>query len=124
MPHLRRALGPIAAAWLFVQLGLMLVPAFVFSAGTADARLECTCAHGDHTICAMHHKAASAATVCLMRSAHNSGAVLIRSVYTFVAVLAAPTQSITPPPDVPVVHTISTPSSRRSAPPDPPPPRA
>ena len=124
MPHLRRTLGPIAAMWLSVQLGLALVPAFIFSAGQAQARLECTCAHGDHSACPMHHEAAAGATVCLMRSAENSGTALVRSIFTFVAVLAAPAPNFVPQPDTSVDQAPVRTSSRRPAPPDPPPPRA
>ena len=124
MPHLRRTLGPIAAIWLSAQLGLALVPALVFSAVPTQARLECTCAHGDHSVCPMHHKAAAGVAACLMRSAENSGTAMVRSIFTFVAVLATPAQSFVPQADTSVQPAIASTSSRRPAPPDPPPPRA
>ncbi len=54
MARIRRALGRIAIAWCLCQLaGLTAAPAILLALG-ADA-LECSCVHGDHALCPMHH---------------------------------------------------------------------
>jgi hypothetical protein len=124
MTRLRRAVGPIAAIWLSCQVGMLATAPIVFWAETAEGLLECTCSHGDHAICPMHHKPAPGSKICLMRSADTGEAAVLASLFSFVGVLTVPTQAMIPPSTQPVVQTPTTSSSRRPAPPDPPPPRA
>ena len=78
MTRLRRALGRIAVAWLLCQAAtLTLVPAALSSGAVGVHALECTCSHGDHAVCPMHHKPAPGAKLCLMRSANDSGIAVL-----------------------------------------------
>ena len=78
MTGLRRALGRIAVAWLLCQAAtLTLVPTAFWSGAAGVHLLECTCAHGDHAICPMHHKPAPGSKLCLMRSANDSGIAVL-----------------------------------------------
>jgi hypothetical protein len=124
MTPVRRALGLIAAVWLSCQVGLLVASPVMLWAGAAAELLECTCDHGDHALCPMHHKPSPDSTICLMRSADDNGAAVLASVYTFVGVLTPPPQALIRPSESSVVQTTTTASSCRSAPPDPPPPRA
>ena len=54
MARIRRALGRIAVAWCLSQLAGMTIAPTILLAWGADA-LECTCDHGDHALCPMHH---------------------------------------------------------------------
>jgi hypothetical protein len=124
MPLVRRALGPVAALWLCCHIGLLASAPIVFWTGAAEELLECTCSHGDHAICPMHHKPAPGSKICLMRSANDNDAAVLSSFFSFIGVLTAPTLAITPPSPQSVVATLTTTTSNRPAPPDPPPPRA
>ena len=124
MTRLRSALGPIAAVWLLCQVVGSIAAPVVF-ASTSEDPLECTCVHGDHGICPMHHKpAAPGSTLCLMRGTDDSGAALLSSVFGAVGLLPAPIQAFFLTADQPVVLTDVTTTSLRPAAPDPPPPRA
>jgi hypothetical protein len=53
MAPFRCALGSVAVAWCLCYLsGVTLAPVMALVAG-AEA-LECTCVHGDHSVCPMH----------------------------------------------------------------------
>lgn len=124
MSRLRRALGPIVAFWLSCHVGQLVAVPVVFWAGHGDALLECTCAHGDHAICPMHHKPAPGSTICLMQSTTGDDAAVLAATLTFVGVLGTVPQ-LTPPasPRLRLVGTdafVLTPLVT----PDPPPPRA
>ena len=125
MTRLRSALGPIAAAWLLCQvLGSIAAPV-VFASTSVENPLECTCLHGDHGICPMHHKpAAPGSTLCLMRGAGDSNAALLSSVFGALGLVPAPAEVFFVPSDQPIVLIDVTTTSLRPAAPDPPPPRA
>lgn len=124
MTQLRRALGPIAAAWLFYQVVTLTAAPIVFWVGSGEELLECTCKHGDHAICPMHHKPAPDAKICLMRSANDSGTAVLTSLLTGVGLIAEPTKVAAPLSTRILIVTESTAPSLRPPPPDPPPPRA
>jgi hypothetical protein len=124
MARLRRTLGPIAAAWLFCQVATVTTAPVVFWIGSGEELLECTCSHGDHATCPMHHKPAPGSKVCPMRSAaDDSGAAVLTSLLTGVGLLADPADLAAPASVQTVLVTEDTRSSLRPAPPDPPPPR-
>ena len=124
MTRLRRFLGPIAAAWLTCQTSILLGAPAVFWAASAEELLECTCAHGDHAMCPMHHKPARGSTICLMRGATDSDAAVLSSLVGAAGVLPA-TSFVSAPVPIPVVIPArATTILVRPAPPEPPPPRA
>src|SRR3954454_13486698 len=73
MTFFRRALGHVTLACLLSQLATAaVVPALLIAA--AELLEECTCSHGDHAMCPMHHRTA---TGCGMRSAPDFAPALI-----------------------------------------------
>jgi hypothetical protein len=124
MTRFRPALGAIALVWLSCQVGLFAAAPIVLWAGIADELLECTCTHGDHAMCPMHHRPAPGSKICLMRSANSNGSAVLASIFAFVGVVPSPAQAIIPVSGQSVVNTVTTTASRRPTPPDPPPPRA
>jgi hypothetical protein len=119
MTWARRALGPIAAAWLVCQAAtLALVP-------TLDATsTECTCAHGDGGTCPMHHKTASGIRVCMMQSAATSVPATLNSLFSVAGLLPAPPQAVRQVLRARAVLVERSILTERPSPPDPPPPRA
>ena len=125
MTRLRRALGRIAVAWLLCQAATLTLVPTAFSSGAVGVHaLECTCSHGDHAVCPMHHKPAPGAKLCLMRSANDSGIAVLSWLLNGVGLMPAAGQSAAPvsQPVRPSIDVIT--ASLRPAPPDPPPPRA
>jgi hypothetical protein len=125
MMGLRRALGRIALAWLVCQATtLTLVPAGYWSGAAGSRLVECTCAHGDHATCPMHHKPAPGSKLCLMRSANDSGIAVLSWLLNGVGLMPATAQAAVaaPQPSRIFFHVATT--SLRPEPPDPPPPRA
>jgi hypothetical protein len=96
----------------------------VFWVSSAEDLLECTCTHGDHAICPMHHKPAPGSKLCLMGSADDSGTAVLSSIFGAVGLVPVPTPVAVPLSDHPIVLLDITTTSLRPAPPDPPPPRA
>jgi hypothetical protein len=123
MTRLRRALGRIAIAWLLCQAGLLAATPIVLWAGAGEGLLECTCAHGDHTYCPMHHAPKPGSKTCFMQNGDNSGVSVLASIFGFVGMLTASSQVVAPSPASSLVQTAGT-ASCRPTPPDPPPPRA
>lgn len=125
MMRLRRALGPLAAVWLVWQGGTLVfaTAAFGFDA-VAVTLIECTCSHGDHAICPMHHKPAPGSKLCLMGSAEDAGAAVLTSLFGGVGLVPAPPSTARPDSQRAVVLGDARTHSLRPAPPDPPPPRA
>ena len=123
MTRVRRLLGPIAAAWLSCQLaGVVTTPIVVWMTTRAD-HVECTCGHGDHAICPMHHRPASG-TRCALRSTHNTNAAVLSSLFSSVGVLTATTTTMVATTIVVAPSFERVASSRGPVGPDPPPPRA
>src|SRR5262245_42968296 len=103
MKRLRRALGPMAAAWLLCQAATWTATPLVFWLSPAAESLECTCAHGDHAICPMHHKPAAGSKLCLMRSADDSGPAVLTSILSAVGIVPAAASVLVPVTTQPVV---------------------
>src|SRR3954452_11502883 len=79
MTRLRRALTPLAAIWLVCQLGAAaLVPA-ALSAGAGQERAAgCTCGHGAHAMCPMHHhKPSGPDRTCSMQPVNTAPAAVL-----------------------------------------------
>jgi hypothetical protein len=121
----RRALGPLAAAWLLCQLGMVaLVPAASATGSVPVVALECTCSHGDHATCPMHHKSAAGPERCAMRSADDSATGVLISLFGPLGLIPVRSGVLTPAPSTAVALAPQTTIALRDAPPDPPPPRA
>jgi hypothetical protein len=123
MKRLRRALAPIAVAWLLCHAATLTTAPVLFWLGSAEGLLECTCARGDHAICPMHHKSAAGSKICLMRGADDSGTAVLTSLLSGVGIVPVTTNIVTPASTLAVVVSSAAPPSLRPPPPDPPPPR-
>jgi hypothetical protein len=124
MERIRRALGSVALAWLFCQTATLTLAPAVFRSMSADrAAVECTCTHGDHATCPMHHRTAPGSTICLMRSADDGAVAAFSWLFNLGIVPAAAPAVI--PDRAPRFRPGGFPAAAsRPAPPDPPPPRA
>ena len=121
MSTLRRTLGPFAATWLLCQIaGITLTPVVFWPTASAS---ECTCAHGDHGTCPMHHQRAPN-TRCALRGADHNGATVLSSLLGGIGLVppttvnVATVLSVTPIAGVGLDRIFT-----RSVSPDPPPPR-
>ena len=126
MTPFRHARIVIATAWLFCQAAGVVAAPVAFWA-TAEGELECTCVHGDHAICPMHHRRSPDAPHprCVMQGTDDTAAVVLSTLLGGAAALM-PSASvfIGAPPDEPVRPEVIASASLRPAPPDPPPPRS
>ncbi len=124
MPRLRRAVGRIALTWLLCQVSALILAPTALWFGSSEQLLECTCTHGDHAVCPMHHRPAPGSRLCLMGTADQDGAGVLVSVLGGLGLRPAPAPAAAPPPYELVVASADTAAhSLRPAPPDPPPPR-
>jgi hypothetical protein len=123
MASLRRLLGPLAIAWLLCQgTGIALGPVTLWVA-SAEPELECTCTHGDHSICPMHHRP-TATPRCAIRAAAD---VPVAALVTLLAGAGLMPPAASTLPRVPTSTAMpidNASASVRTAPPDSPPPRA
>ena len=124
MAGVRHARAVLSSVWLLMQAALLIAPAVMLLATShVEAAEECTCAHGDHAICPMHHRPDPGTRICLIGSAHDSLATL-GSLFQAAGLMP----SVTPAPAPTAIPTASIDSSStipfRFVPPDPPPPRA
>jgi hypothetical protein len=124
MKRLRRALAPIAVAWLLCHAATLTTAPVLFWLGSAEGLLECTCARGDHAICPMHHKSAAGSKICLMRGADDGGIAVLTSLLGGVGIVPVTATVITPASTLAVVVSSTVQPSLRPPQPDPPPPRA
>jgi hypothetical protein len=128
MMRLRRALAPIAAIWLSCQLGAVaLVPVALWAGAAAERTAGCTCGHGTHAMCPMHHHkpAGSSSSTCSMQPV-NSGpsAVLTVLVGPPGFIPGSPSSLVVPDLSTRIAHVDAGVRGERPVPPDPPPPRA
>ena len=124
MAWLRRVRGPLAALWLCSQIGtIAIIPtALWFDIANIDLT-DCTCTHGDHAMCPMHHRS-TAPGACTLRGMSDPAITLLASL---VGHPGLSPQSKRGPEIDPLVQSSNTDSFSPSlppVPPDPPPPRA
>src|ERR1041384_744035 len=79
MTRLRRALPAIASLWLACQSASFAAVPLLFWETSVEDLLECTCAHGNHTICPMHHKPARDSRRCRLSSGHDTDTGMLAS---------------------------------------------
>jgi hypothetical protein len=123
MPSVRRLLGRHIVAWLLCQTAMLVLEPVAFAMAPAGSERECTCAHGEHAICPMHHPLPEDPTHCRLSSAagHDTAALATALAVAGVVPASAPIASL---PRTPVRATLTVaPALRRTATPDPPPPR-
>jgi len=125
MRTFRRRLVWAVCGWLCCQLSILTAAPLSLFAGAAHAAdsLSCTCVHGDHAQCPMHHPAHPKPD-CQCRNTTDPDAATIVSLLGPVAVLVGTPSRLTPPaitksPAHQITRFISF-----IAPPDGPPPRA
>ena len=126
MASLRRVLAPVAALWLFCQIGTVaLVPVALWHASDPHGA-ECTCGHGLGAMCPMHHKPASPPADCAMQAAEGSGsAVMLTGLINLTGLIPESTAGLAPATvTAHVAFADVDPRGERPVPPDPPPPRA
>jgi len=127
MHRVRRAIGPIAVAWLLCQGATVVFAAAVLGVDAVAVKLlECTCAHGtEHGDCPMHHPAApSGPGLRQVQCASQVDTALLGSLMGQVGLVPALASGIPSiPPRASVRINVRT-FVLRPAPPDPPPPRA
>jgi hypothetical protein len=123
MSRFRSALARVAIVWLVCQsTSLTAVPVAMWSEATAA--LECTCGHGAHAMCPLHHRSAAGSHRCAMRALADVDSVLIASLLGPTGLIPA-SATVTVPPRRVVNATVDVDGAvLRDAPPDPPPPRA
>src|SRR3954454_12240356 len=127
MTRLRRALAPLAAIWLVCQLGAAaLVPA-ALSAGAGQERAAgCTCGHGAHAMCPMHHHQPSGPDrTCSMQPVNTAPAAVLSALVGLPGFRPGATSSLLAPDTSVHAGTAGVDDrGRPPLPPDPPPPRA
>lgn len=123
MTRLRRILRPVVVTWLLCQAATLSLAPIAFSTGTVEL-LECTCTHGDHAVCPMHHRPAPDSTLCLMQSADENREAVFGPLVGAVGLLPTKTEVAAPAVERPLISLETTTAFLRPAPPDPPPPRA
>lgn len=124
MTRLRRLFRSVAVTWLLCQAATLSLAPIAFSFGTAEHLLECTCTHGDHAVCPMHHRPAPDSTLCLMQNANDSSQAVLGPLHGAIGVLPVQTQVAALVVKRPLSSLEITTIVLRPAPPDPPPPRA
>jgi hypothetical protein len=124
MTPFRRALGRFAALWLVFQLTTLAAAPAVFWTTSHVEPVECTCVHGDHAICPMHHKSAAAMRLCLMQDADTADVAVLTSLLGHAGVLPLALPAIAPVAAYHVVLDAASGPLDRPVSFDPPPPRS
>jgi hypothetical protein len=124
MAGIRQARVFLTSLWLVMQAALLISPSMVLlTASHEETATECTCMHGEHAICPMHHRPAPGSKICLIGSTDDTLATL-GSLFQAVGLMPSVT-SAPVPPAIPTASIDSTSTMTfRSVPLDPPPPRA
>jgi len=124
MVFVRPLLGRIALSWVLAHVGAILLSPVAVLLATAEAQPECTCAHGDHAICPMHHAPKPGSRTCIVQASGTGDVAALSSLFAGVAMPVS--QASTPPLEpVTVGHSAGlAATTQRPVPPDPPPPRA
>jgi hypothetical protein len=120
MSWARRAVGPIAALWLFCQAATLAVVPILLDASLA----ACVCADRADATCPMHHKTAVGTKVCAMQSAAANAPITLNSLLSVAGLLPTRPQAIVPAATASAALFERSMLTQRPSPPDPPPPRA
>lgn len=127
MTRLRCALVPLAAMWLFCQIGTIALMPVAMSASAADSRAGvCNCGHGPDAMCPMHrHKpAGDPISHCSMQAADETGTAVLTTIVGAAGLIPESAPSLVAPvPSMNVSPTDVDVRGERPLPPDPPPPR-
>jgi hypothetical protein len=125
MRLLRVLLGPLAAAWLLCHATMLAAVPVLLWVAAADAEpIVCTCMHGDHAVCPMHHARSSRPAVCAMQDASGGGTAVMTPVPGPLGVVPLVVKLAAPDGTAPRGVAGTAAASPRPVPPDPPPPRA
>jgi hypothetical protein len=127
MTRLRRALAPLAAIWLVCQLGaIALVPAALAASAGQERAAGCTCGHGTHAMCPMHHhKPSRPDRSCSMQPVNSTPTAVLSALVGLPGFIPGFTSSlIAPDASTHIGKADVDDPGRRPVPPDPPPPRA
>ena len=122
MARLRRVLHRVAVTWLLCQAATLTLAPAALLFGSTEQVLECTCTHGDHAICPMHHKPVPGTKICLMRGTGDSTVAVFSWLSTIGLVPAAEGSLVAERQPIPRSVEFPTPALRYT-PPDSPPPR-
>jgi hypothetical protein len=124
MTWLRRVRGPLAAVWLLSQVATVaLIPTALWLDIVSIDLTECTCTHGDHAMCPMHHRSSRPGS-CGMRDLANPAVTLVTSLVGDPGLSPQPDRTSAIAIAEYVAYADESASSIRPVPPDPPPPRA
>ena len=123
MTLILRALGRVAFACLLSQAStLALVPTVLLADGSG--LLECTCSHGDHAICSMHHRATAGSNPrCAMRSAADFNFAVIPALFGTLGLIPGATLSVSPSVTQVDLPPVTASPIAGATPPESPPPR-
>jgi hypothetical protein len=125
MPRARRALGLVAATWLFCQATTLVLVPTLLGIGAMEASVaECTCAHGANATCPMHHKLSASAKVCALQGMTTSTAALVNALFGVAGLLPAPMLAASQEPARPMARLDRATATSRRISPDSPPPRS
>ena len=123
MIAIRRALRRVALASLLSQVALLAgVPVLIVHA-EADS-LECTCTHGDHAMCPMHHRTFTGKGRCAMRGGADLAIALVPALLGPTASMPAAALSVGPSRKHVSLTRITVSPIRLAVSPDSPPPRS
>ena len=120
---LRRLLGPLAAVWLVFQLSVLVGGPVALAASVGDEEPECTCTHGDHAMCPMHHRSSGLPAGWCAIGCDDGDAALLASVTGGLGVLQLAPRVVDPPSASPLQPAVLATAFTRPSPPEPPPPR-
>jgi hypothetical protein len=124
MPRVRRALGLIAATWLFCQAATLALVPTLLGIGAMEASVaECTCTHGANAICPMHHKPSANAKVCALEGMTTTRLALVNALFGVAGLLPAPAQVTDQGPAQTTARSDRSTATSRRLSPDSPPPR-
>jgi hypothetical protein len=119
--RVRRGLVCISIFWLTAQCALLLTPSLILLAAVHQEATECSCAHGAHAMCPMHHRATPGSKICFIGSVNGDLATLGS---LFQVGLVPSVGSVSAPPVVTATSIdLTSTITLRPVPPDPPPPR-
>lgn len=125
MPRARRALGLVAATWLFCQAATLVLVPTLLGIGAMEASIaECTCTHGANATCPMHHKPSASAKVCALQGMTTSRLALVNALFGVAGLLPAPAQATNQGSARTTARLDRSAATSRQPSPDSPPPRA